>query len=75
MVQRKDWSEDQVLEIFETLGLKIQERKDPVPPKSVEQKPQPSNKPIYLPRLSSSSVPPPTGRTKNAKLENSSKRS
>lgn len=73
MTDRKDWSDTQVLEIFETLGLRAQEQKDRVVLKP--QSPKSSDKPIYLPRLSSSSVPPPTGRTKNAKLENPSKRS
>lgn len=74
MTHQKDWSDSQVLDVFETLGLRSQERKDAVKPDTHTSKPQPSNKPMYLPRLSSSSVPPPTGRIKNAKLENSSKR-
>lgn len=75
MTHPKDFSESQVLDVFEALGLRTQERKDHVASAPPSPKSQPADRPIYLPRLSSSSVPPPTGRTKNAKLENSSKRS
>jgi hypothetical protein len=73
MTQRRDWSEDEILGIFDVLGLRNRGHKAEDAPKS-EPKKQAADKPIYLPRLSSSSVPPPTGRNKNAKLQNPSKR-
>ena len=74
MTQRTDWSEDEILGIFDTLGLRNRGHKEDPPSKS-QPKTEPSERRVYLPRLSSSSVPPPTGRIKNAKLQNTSKRS
>jgi hypothetical protein len=73
-MNRRDWSENEILGIFDTLGLRNQDHKQEDVAKS-QPKTTHRDKPVYLPRLSSSSVPPPTGRTKNAKLPNSSKRS
>ena len=74
MTERRDWSEDEILGIFDVLGLRNRGHKEEPKSKS----PQPTkntDKRVCFPRLSSSSVPPPTGRIKNAKLENSTKRS
>jgi hypothetical protein len=71
MAHPKHWSDSQILEVFVSLGIKHPEHKDHASAKLVNKTP---DKRIYLPRLSNSSVPPPTGRNKNAKLENTSKR-
>lgn len=73
MSHLKIWSESQVYGVFEALGLKDQDSKEPSTPKSPNLTSAPSSRQICLPRLSSNSVPPPTGKTTNANLENPSK--
>ncbi len=72
MTQVKNWSDEQVISVFDALGLNYgnEQLKNSLNLNFVVSVP---TKQIYLPKLSDSSVPPPTGRITNANLENTSK--
>lgn len=72
MAKTRNFSDEEVIGIFEKLGL---DQKSPAPKYSrpdITTPPLPF-KNILVPRLSDSSVPPPTGRIADANLERSSK--
>jgi hypothetical protein len=66
------WSEDEVNKIFDALGLNDNDKKEQPKPLPLE-KNNFVNKRICLPRLSSNSVPPPTGVITNANMEDLTK--
>lgn len=75
MADLKIWSESQVQQVFDELGLKDQDSKDQPTTKPQFQREPLSTSRIILPRLSNSSVPPPTGTTPYADLERNPRRS
>jgi len=72
MADQNNLSESQILNIFEILGLDNPNEVGPAQPNE-QPKSSRSPRPIYVSRLSDSSMPPPTGVIKDAKLENTTK--
>jgi hypothetical protein len=72
MTYLSKWSESQVYSIFESLGLKDQSSKDlpAIEPQVIRN--TPSDKHMLFTRLSSNSIPPPSGKMTDADLENTS---
>lgn len=69
-------SESQVQGVFDTLGLEGQQAEErPVTPPQPMMNDAPHTGKVILPRLSNSSVPPPTGTVSNADLERHPRRS
>ena len=69
MAEFRDWTESQVLRVFEVLELTNPDTVGPRQPNAKPDNPTRPN-PIYVTRLSDSSIPPPTGNSVDAKLEN-----
>lgn len=72
MARATDRSESQVLNIFEALGLNNTDDTCPSQPNIQPESPR-APRQIYTSRLSDSSIPPPTGIIKDAKLEDAIK--
>lgn len=68
MTQSK-WSESEIIAVFEKLGLQSLSHKNQSQLANQQKESLIQESPIYISRLSDSSVPPPSGRIIDAKLE------
>lgn len=74
MSNSHSWPESEVVGVFNALGLKSQTQR-PFEPKVEPTAKPPASRPVCLPRLSSNSNPPPTGKSPHADVERTTKRS